>query len=386
MPVPEPQREDKKRTSSDEDRRPRTATPIGPDRDRPWCLVLPPGMSGNTLTEKLLTQNAELTGYVSRLTNEKNDLQNALLRLEGEVAHHRARDGSGDHSYPASWDLTMNVNSFTEEREAWNKEKLNLHKSLKQMEAELSKVKAELRTETMQRDIGRDTDNAALKRVYGKYLRSESFRKALVYQKKYLLLLLGGFQECEEATLVLIARMGGQPSCTDLEVITKHSRAFTRFRSAARVAIAISRMKFLVRRWQRTISPATGTANRNGFGQLIGNEGRTDSPYHPAGSMDLYGDQRLSSCRSRSGFDSPQSTVNSQHRYASSGPSPCSHLQNYDPDRALTDYIARLEALQKRLGSVPSGRGVRGTFYVLWNGRRKRLSCLRTFAVTGIGD
>ncbi|XP_069585526.1 A-kinase anchor protein 9 isoform X2 [Ranitomeya imitator] len=319
------------------------------------CLVLPPGMSGNTLTEKLLTQNAELTGYVSRLTNEKNDLQNALLRLEGEVAHHRARDGSGDHSYPASWDLTMNVNSFTEEREAWNKEKLNLHKSLKQMEAELSKVKAELRTETMQRDIGRDTDNAALKRVYGKYLRSESFRKALVYQKKYLLLLLGGFQECEEATLVLIARMGGQPSCTDLEVITKHSRAFTRFRSAARVAIAISRMKFLVRRWQRTISPATGTANRNGFGQLIGNEGRTDSPYHPAGSMDLYGDQRLSSCRSRSGFDSPQSTVNSQHRYASSGPSPCSHLQNYDPDRALTDYIARLEALQKRLGSVPSG-------------------------------
>ncbi|XP_077124325.1 A-kinase anchor protein 9 isoform X2 [Ranitomeya variabilis] len=324
-------------------------------------LVLPPGMSGNTLTEKLLTQNAELTGYVSRLTNEKNDLQNALLRLEGEVAHYRAIDGSGDHSYPASWDLTMNVNSFTEEREAWNKEKLNLHKSLKQLEAELSKVKAELRTETMQRDIGRDTDNAALKRVYGKYLRSESFRKALVYQKKYLLLLLGGFQECEEATLVLIARMGGQPSCTDLEVITKRSRAFTRFRSAARVAIAISRMKFLVRRWQRAISPATGTANRNGFGQLMGNEVRTDSPYHPSGSMDLYGDQRLSSCRSRSGFDSPQSTVNSRHRYASSDLSPCSHLQNYDPDRALTDYIARLEALQKRLGSVPSGPSTNST-------------------------
>ncbi len=34
---------------------------------------------------------------------------------------------------------------------------------------------------------------------------------------------------------------------------------------------------------------------------------------------------------------------------------PCSHLQNYDPDRALTDYISRLEALQRRLGSVQSG-------------------------------
>ncbi|XP_075683796.1 A-kinase anchor protein 9 isoform X3 [Rhinoderma darwinii] len=324
-------------------------------------LVLPPGISANTLTEKLLTQNAELTGYVSRLTNEKNDLQNALLRLEGEVSHHRARERSGEHSYQSALDHTINIGTFTEDREAWNRERLNLHKSLKQMEAELSKVKAELRNETIQRDLGRDTDNAALKRVYGKYLRSESFRKALVYQKKYLLLLLGGFQECEEATLALIARMGGQPSYTDLEVITKHSRAFTRFRSAARVAIAVSRMKFLVRRWQRAISPVGGTSNRNGFGQNLENEVRTDSPYHPAGSIDLYGDQRLSSCRSRSGFDSPLSTVNSQHRYTSSDLSPCSHLQNYDPDRALTDYIARLEALQKRLGSVPSGSNTHST-------------------------
>ena len=40
------------------------------------------------------------------------------------------------------------------------------------------------------------------------------------------------------------------------------------------------------------------------------------------------------------------------------GGTPCSHLLNYDPDRALTDYIARLEALQRRLGSVQSGKGV----------------------------
>ncbi|XP_063777493.1 A-kinase anchor protein 9 isoform X2 [Pseudophryne corroboree] len=321
-------------------------------------LVLPPGLPANTLTEKLLTQNAELTGYVSRLTGEKNDLQNALLRLEGEVSRHRAKGSSGDYS---AQDNTVTMEAFAAEREAWNREKLNLHKSLKQTEAELSKVKVELRNEAIQRDLGRDTENVALKRVYGKYLRSESFRKALVYQKKYLLLLLGGFQECEEATLALIARMGGRPSYTDLEVVTKHSRAFTRFRSTARVAIAISRMKFLVRRWQRATSPGTGGVNRNGFGQNIGNEVRTDSPYHPAGSVDLYGEQRLSSCRSRSGFDSPQSTVNSQHRYISSELSPCSHLQHYDPDRALTDYIARLEALQKRLGSVPSGSSANNT-------------------------
>lgn len=37
------------------------------------------------------------------------------------------------------------------------------------------------------------------------------------------------------------------------------------------------------------------------------------------------------------------------------GPLTCSHLESYDPDRALTDYISRLEALQRRLGSVTSG-------------------------------
>ncbi|XP_077346944.1 A-kinase anchor protein 9 isoform X3 [Lithobates pipiens] len=318
-------------------------------------LVLPSGISANTLTEKLLTQNAELTGYVSRLTEEKKDLQNSLLRLEGEVSHYRARRPSGDHS-PV--DNSQNLDTLlVTEREAWSREKLSLHKSLKQTEAELSKVKAELRNEVMQRDFGRGNENTTLKRVYGKYLRSESFRKALIYQKKYLLLLLGGFQECEEATLALIARMGGHPTYTDLEVITNHSRAFTRFRSAARVVIAITRMKFLVRRWHRaTISTTSGT-NRNSCGQ--GNEVSTDSACHPARSL-----ERISTCRSQSGFNSPQSTVNSQHRYTSaSDASPCFHLQHYDPDRALTDYITRLEALQKRLGSVQSGSSANTTHY-----------------------
>ncbi|MEE6466655.1 hypothetical protein FKM82_007016 [Ascaphus truei] len=321
-------------------------------------LVLPPGISTSSLTERLLTQNAELTGYVSRLTEEKNDLRNTLLKLEEEACRHRLRGPSGDHSYRSSLDNAANIDMLiVSERELWNKEKLNLQKSLKQTEAELSKVRAELRNEAMQRDLGHESENVALKRIYGKYLRSESFRKALVYQKKYLLLLLGGFHECEEATLALIARMGGQPSYTDLEVITNHSRAFTRFRSAVRVSIAISRMKFLVRRWQRVTGSSPNSVNRNGFGQSTGNDMRTDSPYLPTGSLELYGEQRHSSCRSRSGFESPRSTVNSQHRYiaVSADLNPCSHLQHYDPDRALTDYISRLEALQKRLGSVQSG-------------------------------
>lgn len=72
-------------------------------------------------------------------------------------------------------------------------------------------------------------------------MRSESFRKALIYQKKYLLLLLGGFQECEEATLALLSRMGVQPALSSLGSLSQRRRGLTRFRSAVRVSIALSR-------------------------------------------------------------------------------------------------------------------------------------------------
>lgn len=45
--------------------------------------------SSNSLTERLLRQNAELTGFVSRLTAEKNDLRNHTLRLEEELRRYR---------------------------------------------------------------------------------------------------------------------------------------------------------------------------------------------------------------------------------------------------------------------------------------------------------
>ncbi|XP_048472697.1 A-kinase anchor protein 9-like [Rhincodon typus] len=103
-------------------------------------------------------------------------------------------------------------------------------------------MKAEARSDSLHTELlGSISETVAVKRIYGKYLRAEGFRKALIYQKKYLLLLLGGFQECEQATLSFIARLGGHPSCTDLQVITRRSRGFTRFRSVVRVSIAVSR-------------------------------------------------------------------------------------------------------------------------------------------------
>ncbi|XP_021416066.2 A-kinase anchor protein 9 isoform X5 [Oncorhynchus mykiss] len=329
----------------------------------PESTALLAGGQSSSLTERLLRQNAELTGFVSRLTEEKNDLRNQVLRLEDELRRYRqAGLGSGDSSSRRGGvDKQHEAASllFSSERESWTRERSRLEKGLRLAQAEVTRMRGEIRAESLRDMTGPDTDNNTLKRMYGKYLRSESFRKALIYQKKYLLLLLGGFQECEEATLSLIARMGGRPSHCSLESPTQHRRGLTRFRSAVRVSIALSRMRFLVKRWHKATgmrSITSGNVNRNGLGQSPGIEMRTDSPYLHPGSVEVYGEIRGAS-RGRTGRDSPSSALSSaQHRFHMAGDTlTCSHLQNYDPDRALTDYISRLEALQRRLGSVQSG-------------------------------
>nr|XP_010585582.1 A-kinase anchor protein 9 isoform X6 [Loxodonta africana] len=330
--------------------------------------LISPNTTCGSLTERLLRQNAELTGHISQLTEEKNDLRNMVMKLEEQIKWYRQTGAGRDYSSRFSLSSGANIDSIiASEKEIWNREKLALQKSLKRAEAEVYKLKAELRNEALLQNLSPDSEHATLKRIYGKYLRAESFRKALIYQKKYLLLLLGGFQECEDATLALLARMGGQPAFTDLEVITNRPKGFTRFRSAVRVSIAISRMKFLVRRWHRVTGSGSININRDGFGLnpgtfwiTLGAE-KTDPFYHFSGGLELYGEPRHTTYRARSDLDYPRSPLPFQNRYPglpadlNPGSLACSQLQNYDPDRALTDYITRLEALQRRLGTVQSG-------------------------------
>lgn len=82
-----------------------------------------------------------------------------------------------------------------------------------------------------------------MQRLYGKYLRAESFRKALIYQKKYLLTVIGEFKETEQMTLAMIAHIGRSIDGEDISHPHRRSAlsATTKFRSAARVIIAISR-------------------------------------------------------------------------------------------------------------------------------------------------
>jgi len=97
------------------------------------------------------------------------------------------------------------------------------------------------------------------KSLYGKYLRAESFRKALVWQKRYLLVLISG--EMVPDPVLAISRTTGTLGYKG------------RFRATVMAIISVSRMKYLVRRWRsgkragahasmpssRALSQASGT-------------------------------------------------------------------------------------------------------------------------------
>lgn len=87
-----------------------------------------------------------------------------------------------------------------------------------------------------------------LQETHLRLIRSERFRKALMYQKKYLLLLHGGFQEPEQQTLAIIARP------------TSPLDPLARFRGAATVVVAAQRLRSLAHKWHVLASQGTARA------------------------------------------------------------------------------------------------------------------------------
>lgn len=52
---------------------------------------------------------------------------------------------------------------LSQEREAWTREKFRLEKALHQAQAQLARLRGEIRTDTMREITGPEADNAALK-------------------------------------------------------------------------------------------------------------------------------------------------------------------------------------------------------------------------------
>ena len=146
----------------------------------------------------------------------------------------------------------------------------SLINELEQTRAELGQLKVQLDQLKRNQRESAIINPTNLNRFYAKYLRGEAHRKALVYQKRYLLVLLTGYQDTETCALQEIRRLTGpskwkvahDPWTTPhptRSMSRKHScqRAFDyrfRFRSYVRVVIAILRLRWLAKKWTRKMA------------------------------------------------------------------------------------------------------------------------------------
>lgn len=88
--------------------------------------------------------------------------------------------------------------------------------------------------------IDREEIEERANHLMGKYLRTESFRRALIHQKRYLMIVLNTYETNESKVLSSFKQNSG----------TNKHRDRPSFKSVVLVVIAIERMKFILRRWQ----------------------------------------------------------------------------------------------------------------------------------------
>lgn len=89
--------------------------------------------------------------------------------------------------------------------------------------------------------LDRDELEERANHLFSKYLRTESFRRALVHQKRYLMIVLGTYEANETIVLNIVANNNNE--------ILPVRRKVPSFKSVALLAIAVERMKFISRRW-----------------------------------------------------------------------------------------------------------------------------------------
>ncbi|CAF0917327.1 unnamed protein product, partial [Brachionus calyciflorus] len=164
------------------------------------------------LETKLLKQNRELLNTIKKVTNEKLELRNMVQKMEEEI---------------------------------WvSRNQVQKHRS---------------ETNTMS-----EHDREKFKKLYFKYLRAESFRKSLVYQKRFLLIMLSGYEETEREIMTTLkietssslknSKYGQLTETNNKNGSFYYSNRFTvqkaksRFRTGAICIIAINRIKFLQRK------------------------------------------------------------------------------------------------------------------------------------------
>ena len=140
--------------------------------------------------------------------------------------------------------LTRYKEQLESERAQWGQERRVLQSHIDQLDAELERLRQAPQPAPVTSQG--EGDDGRVQEAHSRYMRAESYRRALCWQKRYLMILLGGYQETETMTLEKMVQLTGGCFLPDYRRLLKPVR---KFRAAAWAVIAMLRMQYLVQRW-----------------------------------------------------------------------------------------------------------------------------------------
>uniref|UniRef100_A0A3Q3BRR7 Pericentrin n=1 Tax=Haplochromis burtoni TaxID=8153 RepID=A0A3Q3BRR7_HAPBU len=287
--------------------------------------------------ERINSKLCELELLRQQDQQRMQELQRTLAELERDEREMAAQRVLKQHQQVFKCFNPYEESKLFQERATLKHKLTCLERQLRRTENELAKVTAETENRPVY-DISSQSK---------RYLRAESFRKALVYQKRYLLLLIGGFQECEQATLCLIAHMGARPS----PPVSSKRRPLGRFRAAVQVIIAVSSNPKIIN-WG-----CQWACSRSCIGNLIllflaGPKAEVLRQQQPRSNSDptQIRDSSAIYIDTLSALVPPsKSPFRLRHRFGLASHS------TQDPEQSLTEYIRHLEKVQQRLVGAKQG-------------------------------
>ncbi|UJR23419.1 hypothetical protein I4U23_026425 [Adineta vaga] len=216
--------------------------------------------------EKLQEENSYLRSLIAHMNaNEKSP---TLIQCLAEIFRcEQERRCNEIHEQGKSKELEDEIHQMCEyQRQALGKllsqDRLILLNELEQTKDEFNYLKKHF--EILKQNQAIQINSEHLNRFYLKYLRCETYRKALIYQKHYLLILLTGYEDTETYALNEIRRLTGDFQINTfnynkMKFIPKqsyHRRSMNyrfRFRCYVTVVIGIIRMRWLVTKWTRKL-------------------------------------------------------------------------------------------------------------------------------------
>ncbi|XP_062136620.1 pericentrin isoform X6 [Drosophila sulfurigaster albostrigata] len=217
-------------------------------------------IAAETTRESLEQKINQLRFDVTRSAQRESKLSEALAHANDRLAH------STEDTVPVQFMQKMKeINTLLEENTQENRQMAETMQYLVGERIALQKKCEELSAGNNNGGNAHVTElEERCRQLLGRYLRVESHRKALVYQKRYLKLTLEGYQASEQLALQQLA--GGTKLATPPRLTKKKL-----FKTVALAIIAIQRIKYIGRIWhtgKRIVSKSvfTITQQRTGPG------------------------------------------------------------------------------------------------------------------------